>query len=208
MIVFKYTKKDGAEYLSHLDMLRHLNRILRRASVPVSFSQGFNPHMNIYMSAPIAVGVCSNAEFCLVETDMDSQEFISAFNAHSFKGVECSFAISVNKKVSVAGVINRAIYKIKGVSHFDLDLVLNSEEFEFTNKKGERKQVRDKIFDLKWDGDYLIATLGFGNEGLRPDLFAKELVDKFGGEELIEVEKCEALVNGELFEDYLTAFKG
>ena len=64
MIVFKYTKKDGAEYLSHLDMLRHLNKILKRAGVPINYSKGFNPHMSIYMSSPIAVGLCSNAEYC------------------------------------------------------------------------------------------------------------------------------------------------
>ena len=207
MIVFKYTKKDGAEYLSHLDMLRHLNKILKRASIPTGFSKGFNPHMNIYMSAPIAVGVCSDAEFCLVETEMGAQEFKSAFNDFSFKGVECTFAISVNKKISVAGVINRAVYKIKGINKFDEKEILSQETFEFTNKKGERKEVRSKIFDLEWDKEDLIATLGFGNDGLRPDLFAKELISVYGGGEFIEVLKLQANVNERSFEEYLNDFK-
>ena len=29
MIAFRYTKTDGAEYLSHLDLLRHIERTLR-----------------------------------------------------------------------------------------------------------------------------------------------------------------------------------
>lgn len=207
MIVFKYTKKDGAEYLSHLDMLRHLNKILKRASVPTGYSKGFNPHMSIYMSAPIAVGVTSEAEFCLVETDMDAQAFKDAFNAYSFKGVECTFAISVNKKINVAGIIDRASYTISGINHFDLSSVLNSETFEFTNKKGVRKEVRNKIFDLAWQGDNLFAVVGFGNEGLRPDLFGEELVRLHGGNSRVDVTKKNVFVGEKLFEEYLEEFK-
>ena len=207
MIVFRYTKNEGAEYLSHLDMLRHLNKILRRASVPIGFSKGFNPHMSIYMSAPIAVGVCSQAEYCLVESDMDADKFLKDFNQFTFKGLKCDFAISVNKKINVAGVINRAKYAIKGVNKFDLNEVLNATEFEFNNKKGQRKEVRSKIFNLEWDGDLLIATVGFGNEGLRPDLFGAELVRRYGGSEFIEVNKLAVYVDEQAFEDYLSQFK-
>ena len=208
MIVFKYTKNNGAEYLSHLDMLRHLNKILRRASVPIGFSKGFNPHMSIFMSAPIAVGVCSEAEFCLVESNMDADKFLVDFNSYTFRGVNCTFAVSVNKKINVAGVINRAKYAIKGVNKFNLEEVLKATEFEFTNKKGQRKEVRSKIFNLEWDGDLLIATLGFGNEGLRPDLFGAELVRRYGGENFIEVDKLAVFVDELPFEDYLLQFKG
>ncbi len=208
MIVFKYTKNNGAEYLSHLDMLRHLNKILKRASVPIGFSKGFNPHMSIFMSAPIAVGVCSKSEFCLVESNMDADKFLADFNSYAFKGVNCTFAVSVNKKINVAGVINRAKYAIKGVNKFNVEDVLKATEFEFTNKKGQRKEVRSKIFSLEWDGDLLIATLGFGNEGLRPDLFGAELVRRYGGESFIEVDKLAVFVDELPFEDYLLQYKG
>ena len=45
MITLKYYKKDKAIYLSHIDVLRHMNRTFRRAGIDVAFSQGFNPHM-------------------------------------------------------------------------------------------------------------------------------------------------------------------
>ena len=44
MIAFRYTKTDGAEYISHLDLLRHIDRILRRAGIEVGYSQGFHKH--------------------------------------------------------------------------------------------------------------------------------------------------------------------
>lgn len=202
MIVFKYTKTDGAEYLAHLDMLRHLNKILRRANVPTGFSKGFNPRMSIFMSAPIGVGITSHAEFCLVESDMPANEFLTEFNKYTINGVKCTFAINTTKKVNVAGVINRATYRIEGVNKFDEKEFLKLKEFYFTNKKGERKEVRNKIFDLVWLGNDLIATLGFGNEGLRPDFFAKELISIYGGE-LLAVAKINAHVDEKTFERYL-----
>ena len=202
MIVFKYTKTDGAEYLAHLDMLRHLNKILRRASVKTEYSKGFNPRMSIYMSAPIGVGITSLAEFCLVETDMLPNDFLTEFNKYTIKGVKCSFAISTTKKVSVAGLINRATYRIEGLNKFNEKEVLKASEFYFTNKKGERKEVRQKIFALSWEGNDLIATLAFGNDGLRPDFFAKELIALHGGE-LRSVTKLNAHVDEKTFENYL-----
>ena len=202
MIVFKYTKVDGAEYLAHLDMLRHLNKILRRANVPTSYSKGFNPRMSIYMSAPIGVGITSLAEFCLVETEMNANDFLTEFNKYTINGVKCNFAINTTKKVSVAGLINRATYRIEGVNKFNEEELLKSTEFYFTNKKGERKEVRQKIFDLSWDNNNLIATLAFGNDGLRPDFFAKELIAMHGGE-LRAVTKLNAHVDEKTFEKYL-----
>ena len=139
---------------------------------------------------------------------MDADKFLVDFNSYTFKGVNCTFAVSVNKKINVAGVINRAKYAIKGVNKFNLEEVLKATEFEFTNKKGQRKEVRSKIFNLEWDGDLLIATLGFGNEGLRPDLFGAELVRRYGGENFIEVDKLAVFVDELPFEDYLLQFKG
>ena len=57
MIAFKYTKTDGAEYISHLDMLRHIDRTLRRAGIEVEYSQGYHKHPRIFMGNPLALGV-------------------------------------------------------------------------------------------------------------------------------------------------------
>ena len=61
MIAFRYTKKDGAEYLSHLDLLRHIYRTLRRAGIPVAYSQGFHRHPRIFLNNPLGTGIKSVA---------------------------------------------------------------------------------------------------------------------------------------------------
>ena len=53
---------DAVKYISHLDLMRVWERVMRRAHVPVVYSQGFSPHPRIAMAAPLAVGVSSEAE--------------------------------------------------------------------------------------------------------------------------------------------------
>ena len=40
----QYRKEGSARYISHLDLMRVFRRAFARAEVPLSFSQGFNPH--------------------------------------------------------------------------------------------------------------------------------------------------------------------
>ena len=181
MIVFRYTKTDGAEYVSHLDILRHVNKIMRRADIKTGYSKGFNPHMHIFLSAPIAVGVKSLAEYCYVECDEPAEAFMQKFNAYTFRGLNCTFAKEVGKKVNVAGLIDRASYQISGINAFDPQEILSLNEFYITDKKGNPKEVGKKIFDLSYKDEILYAVLGFGNDTLRPDLLAEKLKSLYGG---------------------------
>ena len=206
MIVFRYSKTDGVEYIPHLDMLRHLNKIMRRGRIPMGYSKGYNPHMHIYMSSPIAVGLKSQSEYCCIESDEVASEFIKKFNASTFKGCSCLNAVNVPKKVSVAGLINRAKYAIYGLNKFDVNEVLSLTELMVENKRGDVQDCRNKIFDLNFEGEVLYATLGFGNDTLRADFFAKELKHRFGGSK-IQIVKIECFVNETPFDNYLANLK-
>ena len=81
MILIKYSKLCGAEFIPHLDTLRHLIKTIRRMGVNINYSQGFNPHMLIYMSSPIALGLKSESEFCLFDTDHSGEGFKELFNS-------------------------------------------------------------------------------------------------------------------------------
>ena len=83
MLVFKYTKTNGAEYISHLDTLRHLSKIMRRADIDITKSKGFNPHMHIYMNAPMGVGIKSLCEYCFADTEEPARIFMQKFNDFS-----------------------------------------------------------------------------------------------------------------------------
>ena len=60
---FKYKKTDELKYIAHLDTLRVFTRAIRRAKLPVAYSQGFNPHPLIAFMMPLSLGFTSNCEY-------------------------------------------------------------------------------------------------------------------------------------------------
>lgn len=76
----KIEKSGPVSFLSHLDFVEALQRALRRSSLPVAYSQGFNPHMKVSFGAALAVGVSSTGEWVDIElqklppiSDMDEK---------------------------------------------------------------------------------------------------------------------------------------
>lgn len=201
MLVFRYSKSGGAEFISHLDTLRHLQKILIRAKIPVEYSKGYNPHMLVYLSAPLGVGITSLAEYCAVETNFPAEKFIDLFNENAPLGFRCTAALNTDKKVNLQAMMDSAEYLIKGVNRFDVKEVLDKTAFYATDKRGEVKDVRDRILDLKWCDNGLIALLSFGNSTLRPDVMGDALIEEYGGNDL-DVEKLNAFIGGSLPEDF------
>ncbi len=58
----RFSKKDALKFLSHLDLLRLWERAMRRAGLPLAYSEGFSPHPRLSFAAPLPVGVTSDAE--------------------------------------------------------------------------------------------------------------------------------------------------
>jgi len=70
----QYAKEGPARFISHLDLLRTIERSARRAGLPLVFSQGFNPHPKITFAAPLGVGVAGEAEWGEIELSGDIPE--------------------------------------------------------------------------------------------------------------------------------------
>jgi radical SAM-linked protein len=56
-IRFEFQKVGELRFLSHLELMRALTRGLRRASVPLAFTQGFNPQPKLSLAQALAVGI-------------------------------------------------------------------------------------------------------------------------------------------------------
>ena len=181
IILFRYAKDGGAEYLSHLDVLRHLQRSLRRAGLAVKKSEGFHPHPLLHMSPPGGTGVPSDAEYCVVELvqPMDAAEFMTRYNAAAPKGLQCNGAWESATRVNIGALIAAAEYVITGVD-FDPKAVTEAAQFIVQTKKGET-DVKDRIYSLQKTKDGVVALIAFGNVTLRPDAFGAALAAAFGG---------------------------
>jgi radical SAM-linked protein len=57
-----FARGEEMKYITHLDMMRFWERALRRAGVPVAYSEGFTPHAQISLASPLAVGTTSDGE--------------------------------------------------------------------------------------------------------------------------------------------------
>lgn len=200
MILFKFTKTGGAEFLAHLDILRHIGRTMRRAGIKVAFSQGYNPHMLVYMSAPMGIGIPSLAEYCQIDTDEEPESFVQKFNEYAPNGLTCVGAWKTQGKVGVASDIVKAEYKIAGINRFNEQDLLNLQEFVITKKDGSYKNVRELIYSVEWEGDTLRAVIGFGN-GLRIEKFTEKLVELYGGGEITAVKTRGLNKDSKDFED-------
>lgn len=68
--VFKKTGR--AIYISHLDLMRVMQRTFKRAKLPVWFTKGFNPHIYLLFHLPLSLGVSSECEIMDFGMDMSA----------------------------------------------------------------------------------------------------------------------------------------
>ena len=57
-----FTKQGALRYIGHLDLHRLWERAMRRADLPLSYSQGFHPQPKISLAAALPLGFSSRAE--------------------------------------------------------------------------------------------------------------------------------------------------
>ena len=58
----RFSKRGAAAFLSHLDLVRMMGRILRRADLPAIYTQGFHPKPSLTFSPALRLGVESLGE--------------------------------------------------------------------------------------------------------------------------------------------------
>ena len=66
-VQFRFTKGPEVRFISHLDLLRAFERAMRRADLPLAFSQGFNPRPKLSLYIPLPVGATSESELGCVD---------------------------------------------------------------------------------------------------------------------------------------------
>ncbi len=74
-------KKEGKmRFLSHLDMVRVMERAMRRAKIGVKYSEGFHPIPKITFSPPVPLGAVSYGELMEADINCSGAEFLERMN--------------------------------------------------------------------------------------------------------------------------------
>ncbi|MGI5978433.1 MAG: TIGR03936 family radical SAM-associated protein [Oscillospiraceae bacterium] len=58
----RFSKTGRAVYISHLDLMRTMQRSFLRAGFRLKYSEGFNPHPQLVFALPLSVGMASECE--------------------------------------------------------------------------------------------------------------------------------------------------
>ena len=66
-----FATDDTVKYVGHLDMARAWERAIRRARLPLAYSQGFNPQARMHFAAALPVGFTGQAE--LIDVFLDAE---------------------------------------------------------------------------------------------------------------------------------------
>lgn len=164
--------------MSHVDNLRAVTYLIRRAGLDAEYSQGFNPHLELGFSPPIALGVESLAEYVSVRTS-ETDNVLDRLNAASPTGIK--FLYQFNASVNLAAALNRAQYRLQAAGLGDVieEIVVPNYVIGY-NERGKQvtKDVSSKIFAAeRVDSDTALVTLAIGNDNLRPDRLVLHLMN-------------------------------
>ncbi|MEW6378933.1 MAG: TIGR03960 family B12-binding radical SAM protein [bacterium] len=112
----KFIKTGPAVYMSHLDLMRVFFRAIRRADLPITFSQGFHPHPQISFGLPLPVGVEGLGEYTdfVFHKPVEPEEFLIRINEQLPEGIRMLHARRIPLQArSLSALINRAIYQVQ-----------------------------------------------------------------------------------------------
>ena len=65
----KFSKTGNMKYVGHLDLMRFFQRAMRRADIPIKYSEGFSPHQIMSFAAPLGIGLESIGEYVDITLD-------------------------------------------------------------------------------------------------------------------------------------------
>lgn len=167
----EFGKHGTLALLSHLDLMRLLDRALRRAALPISFTGGFHPSPRISVASALPLGATSSGEIVDFELTqiMDPEAFQIRLAEQLPSELQLNQTVSIDLKSPAASqLIESAEYEIAVTAAAEstsmaaitpsqgqawIDIMLTQDQFwiEHTTKSGTIKPInlRDRVLELR-----------------------------------------------------------
>lgn len=187
MAVFE--KGETLRYIGHLDLMRTVQRALRRSNLPVKYSNGFNPHIRLSFAAPLSVGVVGRRELMEVpvEEGVTEKQFVEAFNRVSPECLQIVMARSISDEFpTLMSLVAGSRYTIRLMASHEADMAAEAfdrfmalDHYVATRrtKSGEnpcdiRPFIKEGNIAKTADGyEIKLETVTFANGALKPSLW-------------------------------------
>ena len=161
-IRLKFTKEASIKYLGHLDMMKLLERVIRRSALSVAYSQGYCPKMKLSIAWPLSVGMTSLCEYASFTLDrwLSLDKLVPLLNSVAPADFRILEAVHIKNNVSLTELVTKANWQVKMPLSADQELKsLTSENYIINDEKtGQEIDLKKylvsvddemKIFEMK-----------------------------------------------------------
>jgi len=172
---FCFEKNGAAAYISHLDLMKALQRSFVRAGLPVKYSQGFNPHIEMSIVVPLSTGYETRCDLCDLDLVVDElpDNFVESLNAVMPRGMKVLHAGAADRPVREIAYCSYEIILPKGDADAMKTLFEQPVTLEKRSKRGRREvNLQDYIKQLEFaaerENTICRCVLTAGNDPLNP----------------------------------------
>jgi len=111
-IRIRFTRGEEVKFISHLDLMKVFERAIRRSGLPMSYSQGFNPHPQMVFGMPLSVGMTGSGEYADFElvSEAKPEMFVKRLNEALPEAIRVTAAGIKNTKSNIMASITGADY--------------------------------------------------------------------------------------------------
>ncbi|MBR3766964.1 MAG: TIGR03936 family radical SAM-associated protein [Clostridia bacterium] len=195
------SKKGRIKFVSHLDMFRLMQRAVRRAEIPLWYTEGFNPHPYISFLLALSLGVESEGEPVDIRIvgDMTPDEVKDRLNKCMPEGLLVESAVKpFNKSAEIAFGEYDVLYSKDDINENELFEALSSGSLtcEKSGKSGGKKVIKTvnvsehiKSFVIGEEGDDIMlkVVLPAGSTFNLNPIQLSQAVSSYLGKEVIPV---------------------
>lgn len=142
----RFSKTGRLKYISHLDINRAMSRALKRAQIPLWYTEGFNPHPYMSFSLPLSLGVeslCESVDLRIIG-DITNDEIKNRLNnvlPQDIKIVDVYDDFRDNSEIVYSDYVYKFEFKDNEAAFEKIENVLSSDEI-IALKKGKQGRKR------------------------------------------------------------------
>lgn len=193
-----FDKTGETKYISHLDLMRCFTRAMRRAKIPLWFTEGFNPHPYMQFALPLSLGmesVCESVDL-RIEGEMTDEELLSKIRSVMPVGINIK-KITKPKHDPKFITYGDFYLEFKEVTDKEkllkiINEALSANEFivEKLGKKGRQKVMKQinlkehiKHYYVKTGENSVIVNLilpAGSTTNINPSLFSDKIMELYG----------------------------
>ena len=203
----KYSKGEEVKYVGHLDSMRTFIRCIKRTCLPIKYSAGFNPRVQISFALPLGVGVTSESEYfdLELESKMNETLLMGELNSVLPRGFKIREVKFIEDKKSLMSLVKEAVYEITVEGEFEFtkvtEMFTKSEvmlEKESKNKKEMKEfNLKDYIIDINFDetnAKIIVHSTAGSVNNMNPQFIIKAIEKYVGKVEDYEIHRKELIL--------------